>query len=206
MGHASLIQLIVILDKCYSPPHYPCLLKIIGETVPKAKSLHSYQPPQPVVARIVVECVGNGAAPPATLAEFIPDGDVDMDFYDVSLVDGYNVSMLVVPQGGSGASCTTKGCVSGMNDACPSDLPDEELRWRRCSPCKSACLAFGKEQYCCSGMYSTPECLQAVVVFSVVQERMFTVHTAMPMMIKPEPSHVPAPIISLHFARRQIQR
>lgn len=37
------------------------------------------------------ECHGAGATPPATLAEFTLDGDGGKDFYDVSLVDGYNL-------------------------------------------------------------------------------------------------------------------
>ncbi|KAL2472272.1 Pathogenesis-related thaumatin superfamily protein [Abeliophyllum distichum] len=45
-----------------------------------------------------------------------------MDFYDVNLVDEYNVPMLVVPQGGSGVNCTTTGCASDLNGACPSDF------------------------------------------------------------------------------------
>lgn len=42
-----------------------------------------------------VECNGGGAAPPATLAEFTLNGANGLDFYDVSLVDGYNLPMMV---------------------------------------------------------------------------------------------------------------
>jgi Thaumatin family len=38
-----------------------------------------------------IECKGAGAAPPATLIEFTLDGIDNKDFYDVSLVDGYNL-------------------------------------------------------------------------------------------------------------------
>jgi Thaumatin family len=38
-----------------------------------------------------IECKGAGAAPPATLIEFTLDGSDNKDFYDVSLVDGYNL-------------------------------------------------------------------------------------------------------------------
>ncbi|KAJ6692858.1 PATHOGENESIS-RELATED THAUMATIN SUPERFAMILY PROTEIN [Salix purpurea] len=41
-----------------------------------------------------VECNGLGAAPPATLAEFTL-GSGGQDFYDVSLVDGYNLPMVI---------------------------------------------------------------------------------------------------------------
>ncbi|XP_022880043.1 thaumatin-like protein 1b [Olea europaea var. sylvestris] len=103
-----------------------------------------------------MECAGGGAAPPATLAEFTLDGSGGMDFYDVSLVDGYNVPMLVVPQGGSGANCTTTGCVVDLNGACPSELRVTSSDGDHVA-CKSACEAFGQEQYCCSGAYGTPD-------------------------------------------------
>lgn len=38
-----------------------------------------------------IECNGAGAAPPATLIEFTLNGGDNKDFYDVSLVDGYNL-------------------------------------------------------------------------------------------------------------------
>lgn len=42
-----------------------------------------------------VECSGRGGAPPATLAEFTFNGYAGDDFYDVSLVDGFNVPISV---------------------------------------------------------------------------------------------------------------
>ncbi|XP_040377867.1 thaumatin-like protein 1b isoform X2 [Oryza brachyantha] len=80
-----------------------------------------------------IQCNGGGAAPPATLVEFTLDGSGGMDFFDVSLVDGYNLPMLVVPQGGGGAAS------GGAAVAC-----------------RSACEAFGSPQYCCSGAYGNP--------------------------------------------------
>ncbi|KAA8528759.1 hypothetical protein F0562_036114 [Nyssa sinensis] len=102
-----------------------------------------------------LECAGVGAAPPATLAEFKLDGAGGLDFYDVSLVDGYNLPILVVPQGGTGANCTTTGCVVELNSACPSELKVTSTDGARVA-CKSACEAFGQAQYCCSGAYNTP--------------------------------------------------
>ncbi|CAN8230763.1 unnamed protein product [Cochlearia groenlandica] len=108
-----------------------------------------------------VECNGAGAKPPATLAEFtIGSGPDDptrkQDFYDVSLVDGYNVPMVVEPSGdtGSQGDCLTTGCVTDLNQKCPT-----ELRFGSGSACKSACEAFGNPEYCCSGAYASPsEC------------------------------------------------
>ncbi|KAL6574415.1 Thaumatin-like protein 1 [Orobanche hederae] len=102
-----------------------------------------------------LECDGSGAAPPATLAEFTLDGSGGKDFYDVSLVDGYNLPMLVVPQGGSGDNCTSTGCVVDLNGSCPPELRVTSAG--EGVACKSACGAFGTEQYCCSGAYGTPD-------------------------------------------------
>lgn len=104
-----------------------------------------------------LECSGNGAAPPATLAEFTLDGAGGLDFFDVSLVDGYNVPMLVVPQGGSGDNCTTTGCVGDLNGACPSELRVMGVDGKVGVACKSACEAFNSPEYCCSGAYGTPD-------------------------------------------------
>ncbi|KAA8531979.1 hypothetical protein F0562_006879 [Nyssa sinensis] len=105
----------------------------------------------------VLECAGSGALPPATLAEFTLNGAGGLDFYDVSLVDGYNLPMLVVAQGGTGGNCTATGCVVDLNSACPSDLRVNSVDGSENVACKSACEAFGDPQYCCSGAYATPD-------------------------------------------------
>ncbi|GAB4848460.1 Thaumatin-like protein 1 [Ancistrocladus abbreviatus] len=100
-----------------------------------------------------IECNGAGAAPPATLAEFTLGGGGSasgQDFYDVSLVDGYNLQMIVEASGGSGA-CASTGCVSDLNLRCPAELKAEDG-----GACKSACEAFGSSEYCCSGAYNSP--------------------------------------------------
>ncbi|CAA2991943.1 thaumatin 1 [Olea europaea subsp. europaea] len=96
-----------------------------------------------------VECNGAGASPPATLAEFTL-GTGGQDFYDVSLVDGYNLPMIVEASGGSGL-CASTGCVTDLNRVCPS-----ELRVGGGEACKSACEAFGTPEYCCSGAFNSP--------------------------------------------------
>ncbi|KAL2241166.1 UNVERIFIED_CONTAM: Thaumatin-like protein 1 [Sesamum indicum] len=110
-----------------------------------------------------VECGGGGAAPPATLAEFTLNGAGGLDFYDVSLVDGYNLPMLVAPQGGiGGGNCTTTGCVADLNGSCPSELKvvsavSSSSVGGGCVACRSACEAFREAKYCCSGEYGTPD-------------------------------------------------
>ncbi|KVI07794.1 Thaumatin [Cynara cardunculus var. scolymus] len=103
-----------------------------------------------------MECAGAGATPPATLAEFTLDGDGGMDFFDVSLVDGYNLPMMVTPSGGSGHNCTYTGCMTDLNGACPAALKVMNSDGNGVA-CKSACEAFGQQQYCCSGEYGTPD-------------------------------------------------
>ncbi|KAH6807954.1 Pathogenesis-related thaumatin superfamily protein [Perilla frutescens var. frutescens] len=108
-----------------------------------------------------VECSGAGAVPPATLAEFTLNGSGGLDFYDVSLVDGYNLPMLVVPQGGAGGNCSSTGCLSDLNESCPSELKVVSTsgggEGGECVACRSACEAFGEAKYCCSGAYATPD-------------------------------------------------
>ncbi|CAN4083444.1 unnamed protein product [Withania somnifera] len=96
-----------------------------------------------------MECNGGGAAPPATLAEFTL-GSGSQDFYDVSLVDGYNLPMMVDVSGGSGP-CASTGCNVDLNQKCPT-----ELRADGGGACRSACDAFKTPQYCCEGAYASP--------------------------------------------------
>lgn len=107
-----------------------------------------------------MDCSGSGATPPATLAEFTLDGASGMDFYDISLVDGYNLPLSVTPRGGGGPNCSITGCVGDLNSYCPSDLrvmSDEDGGGRRAVACRSACAAFNSPQYCCSGEYGSPD-------------------------------------------------
>jgi hypothetical protein len=104
-----------------------------------------------------LECAGHGAAPPATLAEFTLDGHEGLDFYDVSLVDGYNQPMLVQPEGGAvGANCVPTGCMVDLNGVCPAELRVAQDGAGGVA-CKSACEAFGSPEHCCSGAHGNPD-------------------------------------------------
>lgn len=108
-----------------------------------------------------LECSGSGAVPPATLAEFTLNGANGLDFFDVSLVDGYNLPLLITPQGGSGSgsNCAKTGCTVDLNGLCPSELrvTSSEDGENGAIACKSACEAFQQPQYCCSGAYGAPD-------------------------------------------------
>ncbi|XBH57134.1 hypothetical protein VPH35_078803 [Triticum aestivum] len=119
-----------------------------------------------------LQCNGGGAAPPASLVEFTLDGSGGMDFFDVSLVNGYNLPMLVVPQGAAAATaaasstggpkCMATGCLVDLNAACPAALKVTSAGAASSAvggsamACRSACEAFGSPEYCCSGAYGSP--------------------------------------------------
>ncbi|KAF5468912.1 hypothetical protein F2P56_013020, partial [Juglans regia] len=102
-----------------------------------------------------VACNGKGAIPPASLVEINIAENGGKDFYDVSLVDGFNLPVSVSTEGGSG-DCQTSSCPANVNLVCPEVL---QLKAADGSviACKSACLAFNQPQYCCTGNFNTPQ-------------------------------------------------
>ncbi|GAB2267354.1 hypothetical protein Dimus_002340 [Dionaea muscipula] len=98
----------------------------------------------------------NGGLPPVTLAEFTLYGDGGQDFYDVSLVDGYNVGVGVTPSGGKG-KCQYAGCLENLNPSCPAELAVRDPTSGNVVACKSACAAFNSPEYCCTGDHGTPQ-------------------------------------------------
>lgn len=107
-----------------------------------------------------LNCIGGGT-PPVTLAEFTigSAGNGGKDFYDVSLVDGYNVGVGIWADRGTG-DCQYAGCVADLNHVCPRELRVSGGGGAGAGSvvaCKSACLAFNTEEFCCTGEHSTPE-------------------------------------------------
>ncbi|KAL3537359.1 hypothetical protein ACH5RR_000725 [Cinchona calisaya] len=99
-----------------------------------------------------LQCTVSGV-PPTSLAEFTLDSP--QDFYDLSLVDGFNVPISIIPISNS-SNCARVECVSNVNDNCPAEL-QVRLSNGRVVACKSACLAFGKPEYCCTEGYNSPQ-------------------------------------------------
>ncbi|KAL7137500.1 hypothetical protein ABFS83_10G096700 [Erythranthe nasuta] len=99
-----------------------------------------------------IECNGAGAIPPVSLVEFTLGGANGQDFFDISLVDGFNLPVSLKPDG---ANCQTVTCAANINSGCPSELavkgPNGDV-----VGCKSACVAFNEPQYCCSGAFADP--------------------------------------------------
>ena len=105
--------------------------------------------------------IHRGGQPPATLAEFTLNGDGGQDFYDVSLVDGYNLPMTIIPkspsvQEGNKYWCKAPGCTQDLNAICPTDLRKLNAQGQTVG-CKSACERFNEDRYCCRGEFGTPD-------------------------------------------------
>jgi hypothetical protein len=98
-------------------------------------------------------CNGAVGAPNATLAEFTLGGGSSPDYYDVSLVDAFNVPITITPQGGAG--CAVAGCTADLGPGCPSELQDTGPSGTIVA-CLSSCSKFGGDQYCCTGSSGSP--------------------------------------------------
>jgi len=64
-----------------------------------------------------------GEAPPSTVAQITvhDGGNLDSAAYSVSLVDGFNVPMVISPQAVGGGQCPALGCAVDLNCDCPPD-------------------------------------------------------------------------------------
>ena len=101
-----------------------------------------------------LECDRNSGTgvPPATVAEWTLSASDDLDWYDVSLVDGFNIPVRI----DTSADCQAPECAVDLNPNCPA-----ELKSPNGLGCRSACEANidGNQQdsgNCCSGSHDTP--------------------------------------------------
>ncbi|KAG0465196.1 hypothetical protein HPP92_019360 [Vanilla planifolia] len=103
-----------------------------------------------------LRCRGAGGVPPATLVEMtFGTARSPLHYYDVSLVDGFNLPVSMVPVGGGGG-CGVAACEVNLNVCCPSRF--EVRMGNKVVGCKSACLALQTDKYCCRGEYGSPSC------------------------------------------------
>ncbi|KAJ7823306.1 thaumatin-like protein [Mycena olivaceomarginata] len=107
-----------------------------------------------------LECdtkTGTGV-PPATLAEFKFNGAGNKDFYDVSLVDGYNLPMRI----DNNVGCGIPSCPVDLGPNCPDGQKGPFDPSGFPVGCKSACTVdalngrAGDSPNCCSGSHNTP--------------------------------------------------
>ncbi|KAF9485657.1 thaumatin-like protein [Pholiota conissans] len=97
--------------------------------------------------------------PPATVAEWTLGGSASgaLDWYDVSLVDGYNLPMRI----SNNVGCPVADCPKDLGPNCPDPLKGPFDSSGFPVGCKSACYANldgnqGNSANCCSGSHSTP--------------------------------------------------
>jgi hypothetical protein len=93
---------------------------------------------------------------PATTAEFTFQGNGLQDFFDVSLVDGFNIPVEIT----NTKRCPVATCPVDLNANCPSQLQVKDASGNIVG-CKSACAANldghpENSPNCCTGSHSTP--------------------------------------------------
>jgi len=96
---------------------------------------------------------------PVTLAEWTlsPTSDA-FDYYDVSLVDGFDLPMKIDNNKG----CPTADCAVNLIDGCPDALKGPVDPYSNVIGCKSSCFANvdgnpGNSSNCCSGSFGSAE-------------------------------------------------
>ncbi|KAK9763223.1 hypothetical protein K7432_010323 [Basidiobolus ranarum] len=111
-------------------------------------------------------CQKLSGQPPATLVEFKFNGWNNLDYYDISLVGGYNLPISIQTHSTMGLSsndpyrCTGPAIKEDINLVCPLALRQYNSKGQVVG-CKSACDAFGTPEYCCTGAHSTPQTCNA---------------------------------------------
>lgn len=93
-----------------------------------------------------------------TQAKFFIDVRNSTDLYKISLVNGFNLPMLIEARGDSGQICQSIGCTEDVNRMCPAELITETG-----DACQNACQVFGSSSVCgqlfksaCPLAYSLP--------------------------------------------------
>nr|GEU33993.1 hypothetical protein [Tanacetum cinerariifolium] len=119
-----------------------------------------------VVINVPDKCSGKiwarqGGEPPASVVEMtFGSSSSPLHFYDVSLVDGFNIAVAMSAVGG-GVGCGRAACEVDLNVCCPSAL--EVKVGGQVVGCKSACLAMASPKYCCTGEYANPKTCKPTV-------------------------------------------
>ncbi|QRV78187.1 pathogenesis-related protein PR5K (thaumatin family) [Ceratobasidium sp. AG-Ba] len=96
---------------------------------------------------------------PTTLAEFtLSPTDDKYDYYDVSLLDGFDLPILITPSG----ECPAAECRVDLAALCPDELKGPYTSDGLNVGCKTSCLANldgnpANSTNCCTGAFAAPE-------------------------------------------------
>ncbi|KAL2931555.1 Cysteine-rich receptor-like protein kinase 6 [Bienertia sinuspersici] len=96
-----------------------------------------------------INCEGKSSNFPVTLVEFTLGNSLNQDYYDVSVVDGYNLPVAMAPRGSSGGRCAATGCVFNLTASCPNELRVVDKN-QSVIGCRNPCDAFKTPESCCS--------------------------------------------------------
>ncbi|XP_070045133.1 thaumatin-like protein 1 [Nicotiana tabacum] len=105
-----------------------------------------------------ITCNGAGGIPPITIVQFtLSSWSGGNDFYSVSIVDGFNLPVSVIPI--NRPDCSQIGCLVDLNDVHCAEQDEFEVRdqGNNVIGCKSACMAYQRDDLCCTGAYSSPQ-------------------------------------------------
>ncbi|XP_020586948.1 protein P21-like [Phalaenopsis equestris] len=87
-------------------------------------------------------CTAYGS-PPNTLAEFALNQFSNLDFFDISNVDGFNVGLEFSPDPVGSGSCHAIRCAADIVGQCPAEL-------KAPGGCNNPCTVFKTDEYCCN--------------------------------------------------------
>lgn len=109
-----------------------------------------------------VQCAGSSTRQkPVTFAEFtLKSPGTGQDYYDVSLVNGYNVQITIRPglintEKSSQYWCVAARCTEDLSMKCPKELTKYNEAGQVIG-CMSACDKFKTPQYCCLEEFNNP--------------------------------------------------
>lgn len=95
---------------------------------------------------------------PATLVELTFGINGNLNFYDVSLAEGFNLPITVAPLNNTsqeGHVCGMAKCDINLNDICPEELRVVNATSGETVACLNGCAKYHTDEFCCAGDNST---------------------------------------------------
>uniref|UniRef100_A0A1I7SZK4 Thaumatin-like protein n=1 Tax=Caenorhabditis tropicalis TaxID=1561998 RepID=A0A1I7SZK4_9PELO len=113
------------------------------------------------------ECNGSPGSPPFTVAEFSLNMDGFNDTYSVSMLNGYNIPILIEPFGP--LECQRAGgCDSNPNDKCPMEFAIQKDQVT--VGCKTGCLVYNNHRECCRGIFASEVACSSTIAAQIFKE------------------------------------